>query len=118
MNMNFREETSPDIRSERRVVTSDDIRVLAIRSESHNMNLTTRFKIILLAIFGLAQAVADGQILVSSFTGGTVAEYSLSGQLINPSFMSGLNQPEYLAADSAGNIYVSNWGNNAVSKYT
>ncbi len=82
------------------------------------MNLTRGFSIALLSIFGLAPGVADGQILVSSFLDGTVAEYSLSGQLVNSSFISGLNQPEYLAADPAGNIYVSNWGNNAVSKRT
>jgi hypothetical protein len=82
------------------------------------MSFTKKCQIISLIILGVAQAVAEGQIFVTSFSDGKVAEYSLSGQLINPSFISGLNQPEYLALDTAGNIYVSNWGDNSVGKYT
>lgn len=81
------------------------------------MTVTRKFHIALLIILGVAQAV-EGQIFVTSFLDDTVAEYSLSGQVINSSFISGLNQPEYLALDTAGNFYVSNWGDNSVGKYS
>ncbi len=82
------------------------------------MNLLMRLRVDWLLVLILTHVSLFGQILVTSYSQGTVALYDFSGALINASFISGLNQPTHLALDVEGNIYVVNSKNNTVGKYT
>jgi len=50
---------------------------------------------------------ADAQIFVTNYLTGTVGKYSLSGETINASLITGLTTPQAIAVDSSG-IYVAN----------
>jgi hypothetical protein len=63
----------------------------------------------------LAAVSAHGQIYVANYRGGTIGEYTLSGQTINKSFITGV-APTAIAV-SGGYLYVLN-GGGTVSKYT
>ena len=59
----------------------------------------------------------SGQILVANYDGGTIAEYSTFGTLVNPALISGLNQPVRIAV-FGDDVYVVNSGSGTVGKYT
>ena len=60
----------------------------------------------------------NGNLLVTDFTGGKVAQYDNSGALLNGSWASGISSPESIAIDAAGNVYVSSVGGTGITKYT
>ena len=64
----------------------------------------------------LAAVSAHGQIYVLNSGSGTVGEYTLSGQTINASFITGLSSPNGLAV-SGGYLYVAQ-ENGTIRKYT
>ena len=70
---------------------------------------------LLLLFLGLA-ASAPGQIYVANYASGTIGEYTLSGQTINASFITGLGQPTGMAV-SDGYLYVAQL-NGTIRKYT
>ena len=70
---------------------------------------------LLLLSLGLA-ASAPGQIYVANQASGTIGEYTLSGQTINASFITGLSAPTGMAV-SGGYLYVAQ-ENGTICKYT
>ena len=64
----------------------------------------------------LAAASAPGQIYVANSANGTIGEYTLSGQTINVSFITGLSSPTGMAV-SGGYLYVAQENGN-IRKYT
>ena len=70
---------------------------------------------LLLLFLGLA-ASAPGQIYVANRGNGTIGEYTLSGQTINASFITGLSAPTGFAV-SDGYLYVAQ-ENGTIRKYT
>jgi DNA-binding beta-propeller fold protein YncE len=65
---------------------------------------------------GLAATSAWGQIYVANYGSGTIGEYTLSGQTINASFITGVGGPTGMA-ESGGYLYVVESGG-SVAKYT
>jgi hypothetical protein len=60
---------------------------------------------------------AHGQIFIANNRDSTIGEYALSGATINPSLITGLNNP--LTMTSSGNtLFVGNGANNTVGAYT
>jgi hypothetical protein len=59
---------------------------------------------------------SNGDVYVASAGTGTVAEFSPTGTVINPTLITGLSAPEALAIDAAGNIYVA--GRSGTAEYT
>jgi DNA-binding beta-propeller fold protein YncE len=67
----------------------------------------------------MAMMPDQSALLVSCATSGTVAKVDpVSGQVIDPAFLSGLNRPRGIAFDPYWNIYVSNQGENTINRYT
>jgi hypothetical protein len=60
----------------------------------------------------------NGNLLVTDFSGGNVAQYDNSGTLLNAHWASGISSPESIAIDAAGNVYVSSVGGTGITKYT
>lgn len=75
-------------------------------------------RLIMLVGFIFAQVAASGQIFITSESDGTIAEYNLSGALINSDLVSGLGAAKDVATDGNGNLYVCSGGNNVVGEYT
>jgi hypothetical protein len=65
-------------------------------------------------LLGGTLAHADDIVYVSNLGAGTVSEINSSGN--ESTFASGLNSPEGLAVNSAGNLYVANSGDGTVSQ--
>lgn len=62
----------------------------------------------------------NGDLLVNIYTGtfgGTIRRYDSSGVFVN-TFASGMTNPLGMAVDSAGNVYVTNFGAGTVFKYS
>jgi hypothetical protein len=71
------------------------------------------FSLIAAASLGAAFVTpAWGQLYVATqHTGvndGTIGEYTSSGSVMNPSLITGLNQPDGLASDGMGDLFVAN----------
>jgi hypothetical protein len=49
--------------------------------------------------------------------GGNVNVYALGSTIVNREITSGISQPQYLALDPSGNLFVLNRGNNSVTEY-
>jgi hypothetical protein len=60
---------------------------------------------------------SNGNLLVTNFSGGTVAQYDNAGNLLNATFASGLATPESIAIDAAGHVYVSSTGGSGITEY-
>ena len=68
----------------------------------------------------LAEAAFGAQnIFVANYLGNTVSEFDSTGNLINATFVSGVNKPSGMAFDKAGHLYVANQGGvkNTVSEF-
>ena len=58
-------------------------------------------------------------LLVSCATTGSVAKVDpVSGEVLDPAFLTGLNRPRGIAFDAYWNIYVANQGANTINRYT
>jgi DNA-binding beta-propeller fold protein YncE len=68
--------------------------------------------------FLLIPPVTHGQVFVANFGGNSITEFDSSGN--TTTFASGglLNGPSALAFDGSGNLYVANYYNNNIVKYT
>ncbi|MCY2964401.1 MAG: YDG domain-containing protein, partial [Planctomycetota bacterium] len=69
----------------------------------------------------LSQGMAfdsSGNFYVVRGLAGSIAKYSSTGSLINPSFATGLTTPQGLTIDSADNLYVSETNINTITKIT
>ena len=77
---------------------------------------------ILLAALGLTLAWAGsakaGGILYASLTNGVIERYDLTTGQDLGTFASGLNNPQGMAFDSAGNLFVANGGDGTISRIT
>jgi PEP-CTERM motif len=62
-------------------------------------------------------AILGNDIFVPSVADGTVSEYTLSGQVVNASLITGLNNPDGLAI-TGNDLYVVSAGDNTVGEYT
>ena len=61
----------------------------------------------------------NGDLLVTNFSGGKVAQYDNSGTLLTKSFASAsIGAPESIAIDKAGNVYVSSVDAGGITEYT
>ena len=78
----------------------------------------TRHRILIALLGMLLPIAAHGQIFVVQENAGVVAEYTISGALVNSSLISGLNMPRCLASDGKGHLFVLNMGNSTVGAYT
>jgi streptogramin lyase len=61
---------------------------------------------------------SNGNLLVTDFSTGTVAQYNSSGGLINANFVTGLANPESVAIDSSGNVYVGQAGAGSIKEFS
>ncbi len=59
----------------------------------------------------------NGDLLVTDFSTGNVAQYDNSGNLINATWASGLHTPESIAINSSGDVYVSNVGSGGITEF-
>jgi len=75
--------------------------------------------LVLSAGAALTPATARGQIFVTDFADGTIGEYNLDGTTVNPSLVSGLNEPAAIAV-SGSDLFVANYGrgNGTIGEYT
>jgi DNA-binding beta-propeller fold protein YncE len=84
----------------------------------NNLSLCRCFRALSLGfvflLFGGPLAHADDYVYVSNTSAGTVTRIDPSGN--TSIFASGLNGPEGLAFDNAGNLYVANSGNGTISE--
>jgi hypothetical protein len=62
-------------------------------------------------------ATTESRLFVSDWASGIISEYTLSGQLINPSLISGLQYPEDIEVYN-GHLYVTSRMFGAVGEYT
>lgn len=60
----------------------------------------------------------NGNLLVTNFTNGTVVQFNNSGTLLNNGLASGLSNPESIAIDNVGNIYVGQAGAGSINEYS
>jgi hypothetical protein len=60
----------------------------------------------------------NNNLLVTDFSTGNVVQYDGSGTLLNSSFASGIGEPESIAIDAAGHVYVSSVGRTGITEYT
>jgi streptogramin lyase len=60
----------------------------------------------------------NGDLLVTDFGANTVVQYDNAGNLLHASWATGMVNPESIAIDSAGNVYVSSVGSTGITKYT
>jgi DNA-binding beta-propeller fold protein YncE len=71
------------------------------------------------ALLGASPAIRADTIYVSNYGGNTIEKFnSVTGADLGTFARTGLNGPEGLAFDSAGNLFVSNDGNNSIMKFT
>jgi hypothetical protein len=75
------------------------------------------FVALAVACVGAATGVDGGQIFVSDWSSGKVGEWTTSGSSTNPSLITGLSEPNGIAA-SGGYLYVVNKQANTIGKYT
>jgi len=75
------------------------------------------FVALAVACVGAAAGVARGQIFVSDWSSGKVGEWTTSGSSVNSSLITGLSEPNGIAA-SGGYLYVVNKQANTIGKYT
>jgi hypothetical protein len=61
---------------------------------------------------------SNGNLLVTTFGSGTVAQYDNAGNLLNGSFVTGLSDPESIAIDKSGNFYVGQAGGTTINEYS
>src|SRR5579862_4780907 len=71
----------------------------------------------LLALFLVYVPAAHANLFVASETGGTINQFSNSGQNLGV-FASGLNEPLTVAPDQAGNLYVAVFGASQLDKFS
>ena len=62
-------------------------------------------------------SLSPGDILVADQGTGTIHHYSAIGTDLG-AFASGLASPSWIAADTSGNVYVSEYGGNSVRKFS
>lgn len=62
-------------------------------------------------------AISGNSLFVVDSTANTIGQYALDGTPINPSLITGLNNPQGIAI-SGSNIFVANQGSNSVGQYT
>lgn len=82
-------------------------------------NLSVMSIIVLAASAGasLMPEAAHGQIYVTNVGTNSIGEYDLDGTIVNPSLVSGLDDPWSLAV-SGSNIFVTNGGSGTIGEYT
>src|SRR5215831_4016258 len=64
-----------------------------------------------------AVTISPGDILVAAEDAGVIRHYSGSGNDLG-FFASNLSQPSWITTDPAGNVYVSEYGGNAIRKFS
>jgi len=67
--------------------------------------------------FRVVNLVPGDIIFVTSFTDGTIGEYTTSGATVNASLITGLSEP-YGIAVSGSNLFVTNRGSGTIGEYT
>jgi len=61
---------------------------------------------------------SNGNLLVTNFSGGTIAQFDNMGNQLNGTFVSGLAQGESIAIDKFGNFYVGQASGNTINEYS
>ena len=64
-----------------------------------------------------AATISPGDILVAAEDAGVIRHYSASGSDMG-FFANNLSQPSWITTDPAGNVYVSEYGGNAIHKFS
>jgi len=90
--------------------------VLSVRSPSFFFRRCRAILLGLVCVF-VSTGLARGQIFVSDWSSGKVGEWTTSGSSTNASLITGLSQPNGIAA-SGGYLYVANKQANTIGKYT
>jgi DNA-binding beta-propeller fold protein YncE len=85
-------------------------------NQTHIRNYMKKLLMSVLLAAGYLRIAQGQNILVANLASGTIGEYSASGALINPSFISGLSGPAGMAV--SGNYLYITEGSGVVAKYT
>src|SRR5215471_17444284 len=79
--------------------------------------VTRLFTFVAIILLQVTHATASGGLFVADQTAGTIHQNSLAGDDLGV-FASGLNSPSWITADGDGNIYVSQYTDNQVTKFS
>lgn len=61
---------------------------------------------------------SNTNLLVTDFSSGHVVQYDSSGHLLNSAFATGISEPESIAINNTGDVYVSSVGGTGITEYT